>query len=173
MAKEYWVADLSPAGELRLKERYEYAHLDQLDQASGLITHFATLLWRSPDEFETPLPASLGGHKSGLRLRWRASAETTGIATLRWKEQLASISFLVSGQDAGSDVATLGAFQQHLLRELRDTPFEPAFGLAELVERPLVASIHFQAPDDPADRAAFALTDRCFAAAYFRRLGLA
>ena len=36
-----------------------------------------------------------------------------------------------------------------------------------------VATMGLIAPDNPADRPLFALADRCFAAAYLRRLGLA
>jgi hypothetical protein len=60
-----------------------------------------------------------------------------------------------------------------LLREWRDTGFEPAFGLMDLKQRPLVATINFRSPTAPGDQLLTALTDRCFAAAYFRMQGLA
>jgi hypothetical protein len=68
----------------------------------------------------------------------------------------------------------LQAFQQHLLRELHDTGIEPAFGLLELKQRPLVATINFEQPiHTELDQLAAALADRCFAASYFRYQHLA
>jgi hypothetical protein len=82
------------------------------------------------------------------------------------------LSLLASGIDPEADRLTLDAFQKHLLRELRDTGFEPAFALMDLKQRPLVATINFKSPTEPADQLLTALADRCFAAAYFRKLGL-
>ena len=87
---------------------------------------------------------------------------------MRHNGELMSLSLLASGLDADADTITLNAFQSHLLRELRDTRFEPAFDLTNLLERPLVATINFRSPELPADQQVVALVDRCFAAAYFR-----
>ena len=65
------------------------------------------------------------------------------------------------------------AFQRHLLTELRDTGYEPAFALLDLHQRPLVATVAFASPPDPQRQLLVALADRCFAAAYFRYLQLA
>ena len=92
---------------------------------------------------------------------------------MRCDEDLASLSLLCSGLDEQADALTLKAYQQHLMVELRDTGYEPAFGLMELRHRPLVATIPFFAPPDPTDQLLVALADRCFAAAYFRYLSLA
>ncbi|HET6251959.1 MAG TPA: hypothetical protein VFE47_30015 [Tepidisphaeraceae bacterium] len=160
----FFVADLNSRGELRDKAEYTYHALETIPGADDLIAHCSGNLWRAPDEFETMIPAS----RSGLMLRWCASCPTAGIATLRFKSDLLSLSLLASGLDPDADRITLLAFQQHQLRELRDTGVEPAFHLMDIPERPLVATINFQDPDDPALRAAAALVDRCFAASYFR-----
>jgi hypothetical protein len=166
--RQFRVVDLNIRGEVALQADYDYQHLEQIPGAPELIGHFSSHLWRSPDEFECPLPAA-----RGLTIRWFASAPTAGIATLRTGQELASLSLLVSGLHPASDELTLGAFQQHLLRALHDTGVEPAFGLLELKERPLLATVNFIAPGETSDRHLFALSDRCFAAAYFRKLGLA
>ena len=130
---------------------------------------FATQLYRTPEEFEIPLAR----HKEHLRYRWRSSSETTGITTLRNDGELASLAILASGINPDADRLTLEAFQTHLLRELHGTEFEPAFGLREANDRPLVAVVAFAAPPDQVDQVLVALADRCFAAAYFRYLNLA
>jgi hypothetical protein len=167
--RTFTVADLSVNGELQSKASYSYSLLEQVPGALDLITHFATSLWRSPEEFELPFPPP----QRHLSMRWRSSAPTAGIATVRANDQLVSVSLLATGIDADADTITLRAFQQHLLRELRDTSFEPAFALMDLNERPLVATINFFSPPDEVDRLAVALSDRCFAAAYFRTHNIA
>lgn len=166
--KTFYVADITPRGDLQSKTAFEYAQLEQHPVALDLITEFSTYLWRSPEEFEIPLPTRLH-----MVQRWRASSETTGVSTLRWRGQVVSLSLIASGKDPEADSHTLGAFQQHLLNELHDTGFEPSFGLLNLTERPLAATISLLVPPEPEDREIFALADRCFAASYFRRLGLA
>jgi hypothetical protein len=167
MRAGFWVVDLTGTGEVRLKQEYDYRSLMQLDGAADLIGLFSSQLWRSPDGFDV----GLGGGK--LNLRWRACAETAGLATLREGGELISLSVLVSGQVADADDATLKSLQSHLVRELHDTGYEPAFDLVDLRERPLVASMNFRAPTTVKGRGLFALADRCFAASYFRKLGLA
>jgi hypothetical protein len=93
--------------------------------------------------------------------------------TLRFEEQLASVSLLACGKDPDADHITLEAFQRHLLRELRDTSYEPGFDLMNIKERPLVATVNFSSPSTQTDQLSFALADRCFAAAYFRTQNLA
>jgi hypothetical protein len=83
------------------------------------------------------------------------------------------LGLLASGLNREADQITLVAFQQHIVRELRDTEHEPAFDLLELPQRPLVISVPFIEPTDPAEQMIVALADRCFAAAYFRYLNLA
>ncbi len=165
----FTVADLNVRGELQGKAPYTYAHLEQIPGALDLIAHFATSLWRTPEEFEIPFPPP----RRHIALRGRASAPTAGIATNRGGAELASVSLLACGVDRDADHITLEAFQRHLLRELRDTSYEPAFALMELSERPLVATINFAAPAEAADQMVVALADRCFAAAYFRTHDLA
>jgi len=160
--KNFTVADLNVRGELQLKAQYDYASLEQIPMAAELIVMLATVMYRSPDAFEADIL------RPGLQFRWRASAETAGIATLRCDGQLASLSLLATGIDESADTITLTAFQNHLLRQLHDTGTEPAFALLDLPERPLVATINFLSPPEPDDRLAVALADRCFAAAYFR-----
>jgi hypothetical protein len=147
---------------------YGYEQLERLPGASDLIVHLATHLYRSPQEFDTTLP-----HWPDLKLRWRACAETAGISTLRYREELAALGLLASGVNPDADRLTLDAFQKHLLRELHGTEHEPAFGLSDAAERPLVAVVPFRAPHDPQEQLVAALADRCFAAAYFRYLNLA
>lgn len=158
------VADLNAAGELQLKSEYRYEFLEQIPGAAELIGHLAGELSRSPEEFETTLAVA----GAGIRFRWRSSSESAGIATLRSEGELVSVTLLCSGISEDQDRLTLEAFQTHLLRELRDTGFEPAFALMEIPERPLAASFNFQPPKRTVDRHVAALADRCFAAAYFR-----
>lgn len=161
------VADLNAKGELLLKEFYRYQDLERIPGATDLIASFSADLWRSPREFEA-VPSG-----SRIRFRWRATADTAGIATMRCPQGLASVSLLVSGLVPEADAITLAAFQRHLLSELHDTGYEPAFELMEIPERPLVATIGFNDPATEVDRMVLALADRCFAAAFFRYHGLA
>jgi hypothetical protein len=163
-ARSFFVADLNVKGELQFSEEYRYELLERVPGAANLIGHFSGVLWQFPDEFEGPLP----GSSAGLTFRWRSCSATAGMATLRCRGELVSLSLLASGLVEETDTLTLAAFQQHLLRELRDTGYEPAFGLMELKQRPLVATINFQSPANPPDQAVAALADRCFAASYFR-----
>ena len=165
------VADLNARGELQLKAEYRYAELEQIPGAVELIGHFSGQLYRSPDEFEGPLPVA----GTTLSFRWRSASPSSGIATLRAGGDaggLASVSLLASGVSENTDTLTLAIFQRHLLRELHDTGFEPAFALVELKERPLSATFNFRTPDAQIDRLVTALADRCFAASYFRYQGL-
>ena len=73
----FWVVDLTPTGEIRLRQDYEYQFLEKIPNAVDLITAFSTHLWRETAQFDILLP---GGR---LNLRWRACADTAGIATLR------------------------------------------------------------------------------------------
>ena len=166
--KFFYVADLNVRGELLTKQAYRYDQLEQLPGAGDLITTFATVLWRTPEEFELTLPTTAGVH-----VRWRSSAPTSGILTLRCEGELASVSLLASGLSADADRLTFEAFQSHLLRELHGTPTEPAFALLDLRDRPLIATINFLSPPEELDRLIVALADRCFAAAYFRAKDLA
>lgn len=168
-ARRFFVADFSTHGELQLMADYDYERLEQIPGARDIIVHLATLLWRSPEGFETPLSAQ----EPRLDFRWAAVAPTGGIATLRCQGRLVSLSLLVSGKQEQTDTLILQAFQKHLLRELHDTGIEPAFGLTDARERPLVATIGFCPPESPVDRLLAALADRCFAAAYFRFQNLA
>ena len=165
----FTVADVNVRGELQSKATYSYPLLEHVPGALDLITQFATPLWRSPEEFEIPLAAPLGH----ITMRWRASARTAGIATLRAGGELASVSLLACGLEPEADSTTIRALQQHLLHELRDTRYEPAFALMDLDERPLLATISFAATTTEFDRMTIALADRCFAAAYFRTHDLA
>lgn len=163
----FFVADLNVRGELRSIEQYEYAQLEQIPGASDIIADLAGALWAAPKEFEKTLP-----HVHGITLRWWASAETAGIATVRCDAELISLSLLASGKNPEVDLITFHAFQSHLLRELRNTGFEPAFALMELAQRPIVATINFISPPDKDSQLVAALADRCFAASYFRYLQL-
>jgi hypothetical protein len=149
---------------------YRYEQLEQVPGAAELIVTFATQLYRTPEEFEIPLAPR---RNDRLAYRWRASSENTGITTLRNGGELASLALLASGINPEADRLTLEAFQTHLLRELHGTPFEPAFGLRDARDRPLVAVVAFAAPPEQVDQVLVALADRCFAAAYFRYLNLA
>ena len=57
--------------------------------------------------------------------------------------------------------------------DARKIRFEPSFDLVRLSDRPLLATIGLIMPEDKSQQWDFALADRCFAAAYFRKLGLA
>jgi hypothetical protein len=163
----FFVADLTSRGDLVATAEYGYDQLEQIPAAAELIVQLATQLYRSPEEFEIPLSPS-----KSMTFRWRSSAPTAGISTVRNEGKLASLGLLASGLNLDADHVTLAAFQTHLLRELRDTEFEPAFALMDLKERPLVVSVPFEAPADKGEQLLIALADRCFAAAYFRYLRL-
>lgn len=165
---QFHVADLSLTGDLLALAQYGYAELEQIPGASELIIPFATQIYRLPEEFTIDLPVG-----RGWTFRWRCSAPTAGIATLRHEGQLASLGLFASGLNREADQITLVAFQQHLVRELRDTEYEPAFDLMELSQRPLAVSVPFLEPKEKSDQLIVALADRCFAAAYFRYLNLA
>jgi hypothetical protein len=167
--QKFFVADLNVKGELQLQAEYRYAQLEPIAGAADLIARFSSQLWQTPEVFETVLSDERGR----MRFRWRACAPTAGVATLRAGTALVSLSLLASGLEAGADEATLRAFQQHLVRELHDTGIEPAFDLLSLTQRPLVATINFTSPDSAPDQWVAALTDRCYAAGYFRYLQLA
>lgn len=168
--RDFWVADLRANGELHSHAAYSYALLEQIPGVAEIIGTLSSHLYRQPDTFETPLPGGSGS----LIFRWRASASsgTAGIATVRSGVALASISLLASGLEPQADVITLDAFQAHLVRQLHDSGFEPAFGLLRLRHRPLVATVTLTAPTDTRDSPVIALADRCFAAALFRYLHL-
>ena len=167
--RHFFVADLNLRGDLKATAEYRYDQLEQVPGAAELIVQFATQLYRTPEEFEIPMVR----RSDRLLYRWRSSSETSGITTLRNAGELASLAILASGINADADRLTLEAFQTHLLRELHGTQFEPAFGLREATDRPLVAVVAFAAPPEQADQVLVALADRCFAAAYFRYLNLA
>jgi hypothetical protein len=166
--QSFTAVDLTPQGEVRLSAVYEYSLLEQIPGAVEIIARLGAEIWRSPEEFDCPLAP-----ESQLRLRWRSTSQSAGIATVRNPSQTLSLSLVASGLDSDGDVLTLDAFQRHIVRELHDTGFEPSFDLIELKDRPLIATIGLVIPGDKTDKWVFALADRCFAAAYFRRLGLA
>jgi hypothetical protein len=160
---EFLMADLNAKGELQFQQPYSYALLEQVPGAMDLIAQFSGAMWRDPQHFELSLSAPCK-----LNMRWTAVAETAGIATLRQDEDLVSLTILACGIDPPSDATTLEVFQSHLLRHLHDTGIEPAFALLQLPHRPLAATINFRSPPQQADQKIVALSDRCFAAAYFR-----
>lgn len=167
--RSFCVADFDARGDLQRQAEFTYEDLERLPGAADLIGHFSGELWREPSEFEGPIPFG----SPDLNARWYAASPTSGISTLRWESNLLSITLLASGLNADADRLTFGAFQQHLLRELHDTGFEPSFALLDLKQRPLAASFNFRSPPSPGDQLVTALADRCFAASYFRFLGLA
>src|SRR5256885_16129243 len=168
-ARRFVVAGLDARGELHSRAEYRYEELERLPRASEMIATFSSAIWKSPEAFE--VAPVLAGTK--VDCRWRASAESAGIVTFRCNAELSSLSLLASGKDAQADQITLAAFQQHLLQELHDTGYEPAFDLVELTDRPLIATINMHSPAEQVDRLTTALADRCFAASYFRFQGLA
>jgi hypothetical protein len=168
MPGSFLVTDLNVRGETELREVYHYDHLQKIPGAAELIVRCATQIWRSPQEFEAKLPGDR------LNLRWSATARSCGVMTIRdGQSNVVSVSIVVAGLEPEADQLTLQAFQRHLLAELRDTPYEPAFDLLEIPERPLVATINIRTPESESDQVNAALADRCFGAAFFRYLSLA
>jgi hypothetical protein len=165
--RTFWIVDLTANGEARLKQEYEYELLADIPGAIDLITLFSTHLWRDPEQFIAVLPGER------LSLRWRACSQTTGIATLWYRQDLASLSVLLCGTEPDHGADTLQPVQTHLLRELHDTGIEPAFDLMHIPHRPLPATLNLRAPAEREDQLLFALADRCLAASYFRKMGLA
>jgi len=165
--KAFHVADLRASGELRATSEYAYAHLEQVPGASELIADFSSSLYRSPEGFERPI-----GPGAQMAYRWHSTAKTCGNSTLREGETLVSFGLLASGLNSDADRITFEAFQKHLVRELHGTPYEAAFDLLSISQRPLLVTVEFHEPADKANQLVAALADRCFAAAYFRYLGL-
>jgi len=168
-AKQFVVADLDARGELHARQVYVYDDLATLPQAGELIITFSSALWRSPEALDLESLSVA----TRISCRWRASAATAGILTLRCDGELSSLSLLATGIDPDADRITLQTFQRYLLQELHDTGYEPAFDLVSLNDRPLVATINIRSPDSPEDQMIVAMADRCFAASYFRFQGLA
>ncbi len=165
----FFVADLNTTGELRQVAEYDYPTLERIPGASELIGSCSGSIWKSPDEAQFVL-----SDQHGTWLRWRATAAGTGIATIRRAAgDLVSLSLLASGLSLEAENTTFTVFQQHLVRELRQTPFEPAFDLLQLKQRPLLATMTFTSGAGQAEQMIEALADRAFAAAYFRYLQLA
>jgi hypothetical protein len=167
--RRFFMADVTATGELRALAEYRYEQLELIPGAGELIGTLAGAVWRSPEAFEQPLHPE----RLHLALRWRASATTAGVATVWDGSDLASVSLACSGLDEDADRITLDAYQRHLLHELRDTGYEPAFSLMHLRERPLLATVSFATPTGAVDKLLVALADRCFGAAFFRYLSLA
>jgi hypothetical protein len=165
----FYVADLNPQGELRELTEYDYESMERVPGAAEVIARCSAELWKSPQEMEVALSETRGAW-----LRWKATAESAGLATVRCGGgDLVSISVLASGKDLRSDATTFTALQQHLVQKLRQTPYEPAFDLVQLPQRPLVATMTFAGQGPAEEQRLAALADRSFAAAYFRYLGLA
>jgi hypothetical protein len=165
----YTVADLNPRGELQLSAAYRYEELEQVPGAAELIGHLAGCLWQSPDLFQTTIPEQ----SPTLTFQWRAASPTSGISILRLGAKLIWVSLLAAGLAPEQDALVLDVFQKQLLSELHDTGVEPAFALADLHQRPLMASFNVSSPPTLLEQTTAALADRCFAAAYFRYLSLA
>jgi len=165
---EFWIADLEANGELRTLTPYGYQRLEQLPGCAGLIGTLAGAIWREPEMFEIDMPTE----PPGLRLRWHATAETCGLMTLRWQTRVCSITALAGGQDDEAEKSTIAILQQKLVHELHGTPYEAAFSLLDLYQRPLAASINLRVFPPSSVAPITALADRCFAAAYFRYLQL-
>ncbi len=165
----FFVADLNTRGELRHVTEYDYLTLERIPGASELIGCCSGSIWKSPEEAQFIL-----SDEHGTWLRWRSTAVGTGIATIRRPAgDLVSLSLLASGLNLEAETTTFAVFQQHLVRELRQTPFEPAFDLLQLKQRPLLATMTFTSGAATAEQMIEALADRSFAAAYFRYLQLA
>jgi hypothetical protein len=169
LMRQFFVADLNTRGELREVTEYDYATLEQIPGAADLIGRCSGAIWKSPEEMEVVL-----SDEGKTLLRWRATAPSAGVATIRRVSgDLVSISLLAAGRDVEADKTTIAALQQHLVRELRQTPFEPAFDLVGLKQRPLLATMTFSEGGEGNEQLVEALADRAFAAAYFRYLRLA
>lgn len=162
--RSFWVADLRPAGDVHDCQPYTYELLERVPGCIELIASLSAEFYRNPDEFEVRLT-------DDLLLRVSRPAETTAIATLRERrgeKQAISVTLLLTGIDATADTITIDALQKRVVRELRDTPHEPAFGLTTLKQRPLVATIALSDPVPGPSRVMAAIADRCLGAAFFR-----
>src|SRR5690349_11489846 len=97
--QEFLVADLNAKGELQLQEMYSYALLERIPGASELIARLSGALWREPSMFEIPLTDA----PARIMLRWAATADSAGIATIRQDQALMSLSLLACGMDSDAD----------------------------------------------------------------------
>jgi hypothetical protein len=91
--KSFHVVDVNPQGEVRATQAYDYATLERIPGCSELIGRFSGQLYQWPEGFELPLTTGA----EAITFRWRASAATAGIATVRAGPQLASLSILATG----------------------------------------------------------------------------
>jgi hypothetical protein len=165
----FFVADLNAKGELHQLTEYDYATLEMIPDSTDLISRCAAAIAKNSHETQADLRDS-----GDPTIRWRATAPGTGIATVRRAGgEIVSLSLLAAGLAPESEKVTFETFQQHLARELRETPYEPAFDLLQLDRRPLLASFTFAGKSTSDSQMIEALADRAFAAAYFRSLGLA
>jgi hypothetical protein len=167
--RRFFMADVNAVGDLLALAEYRYETLEQIPGASELIGTLSGSIWRSPQGFDV----GLHPERPSLMFRWRATAATAGVATIRCDQTAASVSLACSGLDEEADRFVLQAYQRQLLSEFRDTELEPAFSLFHLRERPLLATINLMTPEHDADKLLVALADRCFGAAFFRYLSLA
>jgi len=167
--RRFFMADVNALGDLLALAEYRYQTLEQIPGASDLIGTLSGEIWRSPQAFEV----GLHPERPGVMFRWRATAATAGVATIRCDQTAASVSLACSGLDEEADRLTLQAYQRQLLDEFRDTGYEPSLSLFHLHERPLLATINLVTPEHDADKLLVALADRCFGAAFFRYLSLA
>lgn len=162
--RTFWVADLRPAGDVHDCQPYTYALLERVPGCIEVIASLSAELYRNPDEFEVRLT-------DDLSLRVSRPAATAAIATLRERKGdkgVVGVSLLLTGLDTTADAITIDALQKRVVRELRDTPHEPAFGLMTIKERPLVATLALGDPPPGPSRVMAAIADRCLAAAFFR-----
>ena len=160
----FHVADLNALGELRQLTEYDSASLEAIPLASELISRCWQELSQNSDTFESPMCDD--GKTS---IRWRTTGKGAGILTVR-NQAGDPVSISVLSSIYQRDETTFAVLQQHLVRQLHQTRFEPAFDLMQIKERPLVATITLSCPDEPGQQMIRALADRAFAAAYFRHI---
>jgi hypothetical protein len=164
----FHVADISPQGELHQLAEYDYDSLELIDGAADLIGRCSGELYKNGEEFEVGLTDD-----RSTTLRWRATAAGTGVATIRHgADELVSLSILAAGAEEQSEAATMDVLQKHIARQLVQTPFEPAFDLMQIKQRPLLATMTLAVGGEASQHHVWALADRAFAAAYFRYLRL-
>lgn len=166
-AGTFHVADFGPAGDLRSDQLYTYELTERLPGCAELLGTLSMHLYRTPESFETVVDLT-----ERLTLRFFAPAPTAGLGTLRCDGSLISLSLLLSGLDGPAEEVTLNALQKHLVRELRNTPHEPAFSLLSVPQRPLLATLVFGDPPTARGQHLAAVADRCLAASFFRYHGL-
>jgi hypothetical protein len=105
---------------------------------------------------------------TGYELSWNSSG-LAAIATFWYRLIPVTTSVLLAGGGPTAEEEVIREFQGLVIRIHRDTPVEPAWDLAGIVERPMIASLILPSAYAAGQEAVGMIADMetCLAAAYF------